>query len=335
MSELPFISVIAPTFNRSQVVERTLEHLAAQDYPKDRYEVILVDNSSDETPAMAERFGASSPMPVRLIWVDERLPAVKRNIGLDAAEGDLALFINDDVWFDPRALSIHAATHQAQPGPVAVMGHVYQSPQMEQNTFIRAYQPFAYAELAGRDGEFLTYRHFWSMNLSLPVATMRERNLLFHEDWAEIGHEDVELGYRWAKAGLPIVYAEKATGEHFHPHTLASACRLQESVGRGMRDLEWLIPERDLHERYGVFRWNNSPRAIARGLVRRALFNSFTLPAVKRWLDGTEADTALARWTYWKVLLHHTNLGYQVAPPRRPAPRPILNASPAELRLPA
>lgn len=323
---LPYISVIAPTYDRADIVDTTVRHLLAQDYPRDRFEVLLVDNSPTVPEVLLAWETASPDVPVRLVRTPERLPAVKRNLGVRAARGDLCLFINDDVWFAPDALRRHAEAHRAQPGPVAVLGHVRQSPRMEQTPFVQAYQPFAYDELAGRAGQALPYRYFWSMNLSLPRRTMLERNLLFHEDWAEIGHEDVELGARWAQAGLPLVYEPAATGEHFHPHTVRSACRLQESVGRGMRDLEWLVSDPALHERYGIFRWSNSPRAVLRGTVRRALFNGLTVPAVVSWLEAQEQPRALATWMHWKVLLHHTNRGYRRAPARRPARLPVWSA---------
>ena len=335
MSDLPFISVIAPTYNRSDVVETTLEYLIAQNYPNDRYEVILVDNSSDDTPAMAERVGRQAPIPISLIWVDERLPAVKRNIGLEAARGDLVMFINDDVWFDPNALLEHARAHEALGGPGAVLGHVYQSDKMPPTPFIEAYEPFAYHEIEGQADQLVSYRYFWSMNLSLPRATMLERNLRFHEDWAQIGHEDIELGYRWSKAGLPIVYNPRITGEHYHPHTLDSACRLQASVGAGLRDLEKLIPDPGLLERYGIFSWHNSPRSVVRGLVRRALFNRVTVPTVARWLNEREHNTAVSRWLYWKVLLHFTNDAYRRTAPRWPTPTPTLPPATAAAEEPA
>lgn len=314
----PFISAVTPTYNRADVVERTLEHLLAQDYPADRYEVLVVDNSTDETPRMVERVASRSPVRVRLVSVDERLPAVKRNIGLREAAGDLVLFFNDDVWFDRRALAEHARTHVEWGRPVAVLGHVYQSPQMPRTPFVEAYEPFAYHELAGRAGEELPYRYFWSMNLSLPRATMLGRNLVFHEDWAEIGHEDIELGYRWAAAGLPIVYNPRATGEHYHPHSLDSACRLQASVGRGLRDLEHLVDDPLLLERYGVFSWHNRPRAVVRGVARRLLFSRLSVPFVKSWLEWRTGNSRLARWCYWKVLLHYTNTAYRQTPRRFP-----------------
>lgn len=316
---LPSISVVIPTYNRSDVVARTLRHLLDQDFPPEHYEIIVVDNSADDTPAVVTQIGAASTVPVQLICNDERLPAVKRNQGLAAARHDLVLFMNDDVWVGPGFLTAHARAHVRHREPVAVLGHVRQSPEMEQTPFISSYQPFAY-HLVPDGVETLPYWFSWSMNLSLPRAEMLERNLVFHEDWREIGHEDVELGYRWCHAGRKLVYDVQATGDHFHPHTVASACRLQHAIGRGLRDLESLVPDPVLLERYGVLSLRNSHRSIIRGVVRSALFNRVTTPPLVRWLDSRRRDTAVNRWLYWKVLLHHTNRGYRSAAPRRPTP---------------
>ena len=132
-------SIILPTYNRSSVVEETLRRLIDQDYPPDRYEILVCDNSSDETPQMVERVAATSPVPVRLLSSNERLPAVKRNQGLRVATGDFVLFMNDDVWVRPDFLREHAASHAAHSAPVAVLGLVEQSPTMRQNPYIEWY----------------------------------------------------------------------------------------------------------------------------------------------------------------------------------------------------
>lgn len=324
-SELPSISVVIPTYNRSAVVARTVRHLLDQDLPTDRYEIIVVDNSSDDTPAVVAGIARTSAVPIRLICNDERLPAVKRNQGLAAARHDIVLFMNDDVWVVRGFLTSHARAHARYAEPVAVLGHVRQSPEMDQTPFIADYRPFAY-HLIPPGAETLPFWFSWSMNLSFPRQEMLDRNLVFHEDWAEIGHEDVELGYRWSQAGRSLVYAPDATADHFHPHTVASACRLQRAIGRGLRDLEVLVPEPDLLERYGVLSRRNSARSIARGSARSVLFNRVTTPPLVRWLDGRQVGSAASRWLYWKALLHHTNRGYREAPPRRPQPTRTLPA---------
>ena len=59
MSSHPFFSFIVPAYNEASVIERTLSCLRDLDYPKDRYEVIVVENgSSDDTFARASRFAS-------------------------------------------------------------------------------------------------------------------------------------------------------------------------------------------------------------------------------------------------------------------------------------
>lgn len=323
---LPSISVVIPTYNRPEVLARTVRHLLTQDYPMDRVEILLVDNSSQQNQAILAALVAGTGAPVWLVASRNRLPAIKRNEGLDLATGDLVLFMNDDVWAEPCLFAQHAASHLAAPEPTAVLGHVEQSPEMPQTPFIEAYTPFAYSQLTGRAGERLEYRYFWSMNLSLPREALLAKGLRFQEAWNEIGHEDIELGYRWAASGGHIVYNPRAAGWHYHPHSLDSACKLQEVIGRGLKDLEVLIPEPDLLEHYGIFSWSNSPRSVVRGLVRRSLFNTLTAGPAKRWLEQRSTNSPLTRWMYWKVLLHYTNRGYRTGPPpvatRPPAPVP-------------
>jgi glycosyltransferase involved in cell wall biosynthesis len=316
---LPSFSVIVPTYNRADVLARTLRHLDAQEYPAEKLEVIAVDNSTDSTPDIVERFARTARCSIRLVRSEHRLPAIKRNQGLAQANGDLALFLNDDVWAAPDFLLQHAGSHARSGGqPVAVVGLVVQSPEMPWSPFTEFYEPFAYYELVDLADQPVRYRYFWSMNLSLPRREMLDRNLIFHEDWAEIGHEDIELGYRWTRAGRDVVYNPRALVEHYHPHSLDSACRLQESIGRGLRDLECLIPEADLLERYGVFSWRSKPQVFIKALMRRALFNGATVSHAQRWLNRQPRNNRLTRWMYWKVLLYYTNRGYSQAPRRGP-----------------
>jgi GT2 family glycosyltransferase len=317
-SGLPSVSVIFPTYNRCDVVLETLLRLCSQKYPADLIQVIVCDNSSDGTVAMVNMVASEAPVNIVLIHNDERLPAVKRNQGLRAATGDIVIFLNDDVWVDDTFIRAHIDAHAKADRTIAVLGHVHQSATMAQTPFIRWYQPFAYQLISDRAGDTVPFWFHWSMNLSFPRDVLLERNLIFHEDWANIGHEDIELGYRWSQAGYDIVYEPTATGEHFHPHTLASACRLQTSVGRGLRDLEVLIPEPDLLEHYGVLSRTGSARSRVRGMVRRTLFNRATVPTLVNLFDRRDPGSRAAQWTYWKLMLFYTESGYRTAPQRSP-----------------
>lgn len=88
----PFMSVVICSYNGAAVVGRAIESLLAQDYPKDRYEIIVVnDGSSDATAQVIQRF------PVKYIEHPENSGiSAARNTGLAAARGDIYVGFDDD-----------------------------------------------------------------------------------------------------------------------------------------------------------------------------------------------------------------------------------------------
>ena len=61
---------------------------------------------------------------------------------------------------------------------------------------------------------------------------------------------------------------------------------------------------------------------MARGLARKTLFNRATVPPLQRRLAHLDRRSRLAEWTFWKIMLHHTDAGYMAQSPRRPIPVP-------------
>lgn len=87
----PFVSVITPVFNAEGTVEAFLEALEDQSYPRERYEIIIVDNgSSDNTRQIIERFGEVT----LLERTDVQSPYAARNKGLGAASGEILVLLD-------------------------------------------------------------------------------------------------------------------------------------------------------------------------------------------------------------------------------------------------
>ena len=65
----PLISVIIPTYNRSEMLSDALESLIHQENSGDfSYEIIVVDNAStDSTKTVVEQAAAKAPVPVRYV----------------------------------------------------------------------------------------------------------------------------------------------------------------------------------------------------------------------------------------------------------------------------
>jgi glucosyl-dolichyl phosphate glucuronosyltransferase len=91
------ISVIIPTYNRSALLELTLESLKALTYPLNNYEIILVDNgSTDQTHEIIKAFMSDH---ANAKYVYEQNPGLHsaRHAGAKAAQGEILLYIDDDV----------------------------------------------------------------------------------------------------------------------------------------------------------------------------------------------------------------------------------------------
>jgi UDP-N-acetylglucosamine transferase subunit ALG13 len=98
-----FISLIVPAHNEAGYLQATLGHLARLEYPRDRYEVLVVENgSSDDTLAIAR---AAAGGNVR-VYTSARGVSRAKNIGLShvAAESDWVVFLDADTHLAPGFL---------------------------------------------------------------------------------------------------------------------------------------------------------------------------------------------------------------------------------------
>lgn len=85
----PLVSVVVPVRNEEQHIEACLERLLAQDYPRERLEILVVDGrSSDRTRAIVKTVAAHHPdASVRLLDNPERTVPHAMNTGIRAARG--------------------------------------------------------------------------------------------------------------------------------------------------------------------------------------------------------------------------------------------------------
>ena len=85
VSPYPLVSVVVPALNSSERARMCMEALLSQTYPKDRYEVIVVDNgSTDDTPRVIQQY------PV--IFLKEhsiKSPYAARNRGIMSGRGEI------------------------------------------------------------------------------------------------------------------------------------------------------------------------------------------------------------------------------------------------------
>jgi len=100
------VSVIVATYRGASRIGRTLESLAEQSLSPDKFEIIIVANGpNDGTRDVLQTFCRAHPqLTVRWLETPHASAASARNLGVGAAAGTYATFLDDDDWISPTFL---------------------------------------------------------------------------------------------------------------------------------------------------------------------------------------------------------------------------------------
>ena len=92
------VSVIITTKNEEKNIENCLESICSQTYPKDKIEIIVVDNNSaDETFALARKY-------TKNVFVKGPERSAQRNFGVSKAHGDFVMYLDADMTLSPKVI---------------------------------------------------------------------------------------------------------------------------------------------------------------------------------------------------------------------------------------
>jgi glycosyltransferase involved in cell wall biosynthesis len=209
MTISPALSVLIATHNRRGMLERCLEALAAQEIDPAELEVIVADDgSTDDTVAALERL--ETPFELRVIEHDKAGKPVVLNAAIEAARGEVCLFIDDDVIASPRLVAEHLAAHRREPRTLGIGALVQQAPEEHDwftETFTRAWNDH-YAELRSRPAR---WTDCYGANFSAPRATLTEIGG-FAGGVATV--EDFDIAYRLVGTGLAVEFLPAADAVH-------------------------------------------------------------------------------------------------------------------------
>lgn len=200
MDELPFVSVVVPTYNRANLLRKLLDSLKAQTYPSNRFEVIVVDDgSTDETEQVVREFAQTVPFTVRYLRQSRKGPAAARNLGIQHSKGEIIAFVDSDVtvtneWITNAVRYFKDNRVDGVEGRTETVG-------ME--------TPFAHKASNRRGGQFLTCNIFYSKSVLQKVGG-------FDESFRSPHREDSDLAWRVLDAGGRIVFAPDVIA--FHPY---------------------------------------------------------------------------------------------------------------------
>jgi succinoglycan biosynthesis protein ExoA len=115
MDNLPLISIVVLCRNEEEFIANCLDSLLANDYPKDRLEVLVADGmSQDGTRNIIESYSRTHPF-VKLVDNPKKIPATAANQGVRAAKGDLVMIAGAHAFYPTDYVSKCVAYAQSYP----------------------------------------------------------------------------------------------------------------------------------------------------------------------------------------------------------------------------
>lgn len=243
----PFVTVIVPVYNDAQRIGTCVGALLAQTYPRDCYEVIVVDNgSSDATREVAGRF------PITVLVENEiQSSYAARNRGIRHAKGELLAFTDSDCTPAPQWIAEGVRAMREQ-GADLVGGNVrfVYSPSP---TGAEVYDSISNLQMEQSIRERKVAK---TANLFVRRSVFDEVGLF--QDGLQSGG-DIFWTKQATSAGKRLVYAP--TAEISHPtRRLRELLRKQYRVGRGHRGVR--ARERAEAARQGNVRRSKLYRAL-------------------------------------------------------------------------
>jgi len=220
--QYPLVSIVVPVRNGVNHIEKLLNALMSQDYPKSFTEIIIVDNSSmDHSREMARKY------PVILEMEDDKVSSyAARNKGIRIAQGEIIAFTDADCI--PKKNWLSEGVRALSEGHADMAGGKI--------SFILSDSPSA-AEVVD-SVTFMQNEQNVQNKQTAVTANLFVRKVLFER----IGlFEEAKSGedFRWTKEavqkGFSLIYADQAV--IFHPaRTLGELLEKGRRVGRGIVD---------------------------------------------------------------------------------------------------
>ncbi len=211
------VSVIIPTYNSAEKIQKCIEGLENQSLPREQYEIIVVDDgSTDETALIKEND------TIHYYFQENRGPAAARNRGVELAKGNIVLFTDSDCI--PDRDWIEQMVSPFQDLEIAAVKGTYKSNQRS------LWARFAQVEFAERyklllGTEYIDMIDTYSAGYRKEVfCSMGGFDISFPVP----NNEDTDLSYRMSLSGHKMVFKPNAVVYHTgHPDTLQKYMRLK------------------------------------------------------------------------------------------------------------
>lgn len=242
----PQISIIICTYNRSQYLGRCLEALSAQAAAREMFEVVLVDNNStDSTSEIVADFEAryGESVNFRPFLETNQGLSFARNRGVQEAQGDILVFLDDDAFARPDYVDNLLSFYNNHPEAAATGGRTYPEFEADKPDWMSRYLMSLVAAMDLGDEPKLFPRGMYPIgaNMSLRRTAIESigsfNTALGRKGSQMLGGEEKDIFLRLRAKGFQLWYVPDAIVQHIIPaNRLTQAAIKKQARGIGFSE---------------------------------------------------------------------------------------------------
>lgn len=210
-----YISIVIPVYNSERTIDRAIEACQAQNYPTDRFEIIVVDDGSqDNTEKIVKSYD------IRYVRQRNKGPASARNTGWKNAKGNYVFFLDSDCIPERDWLS-KTMEHYKREDIVCVGGRYGIA---NENSLLATCIYTEFLVRYSRIPRFAKYigSHGYSFR-----KDFLERIGGYNEEYTAASGEDNDLAYRILELGYKPMFDQEIVIHHYFPTRLLSYLKTQ------------------------------------------------------------------------------------------------------------
>ena len=224
----PRVSVIVPTYARPTQIQTCVKSLCDANYPKDLWELVVVDDGSAE-PVSDCLQGFNTQLNLTCLRQTNKGPGAARNFGAQNATGEILVFTDDDCvpevdWL-PRLVDAVSQDDTVLAGGKTLNG-ISDNPYSEASQLMIDFLDDYFSR------QHTSMRFFTSNNMACRALDFRALGG-FDEEFGTGAGEDRDFARRWIQSGRMLTDAPSAIIKHMHRLDFASFVRHHFDYGAG------------------------------------------------------------------------------------------------------